>query len=219
MTETKPKKILIVDDHPILRAGMARVIEEDDRYTVCGEAESADQALTAIETAAPDLLLVDISLANSNGIDLIRKVCQRGQKIPALVVSMHDEPVYIERAFKSGACGYMLKRESVQNVIRAIQTIFDGKSYVSESVSSSLVESLKSQDATGDRCPREVLSKREFEIFQLLGEGLSRKEIAEKLFISLKTVESHIERIKNRLDVDSGTKLVHYAIRHHAATK
>lgn len=214
MTDPGPKRIFIIDDHPLLRAGIARVIEEESDFTVSGEAGSVEEALAAIEDSPPDFLIVDISLEDGNGIDLIRQLKRDGYTIPSLMVSMFDEPVYIERAFRAGAGGYLLKRESVQKVTTAIRTILKGKNYVSESVASALVDALRSTDTDGDVCPREILSQRECEVFELLGRGSSRKEIADLLNISLKTVESHVERMKEKLHLDSGPQLVHYAAKH-----
>ncbi len=214
MAESKRKRIFIVDDHPLVRAGVARAIETEGEFDVCGEAGSLDSALAGIESAVPDVVLVDISLGVSNGIDLIRQLKRDKPGIRVLVISMHDEPVYVERALKAGASGYILKRESVQKVTTAERAILEGRNYVSEGVSSSLVDLLRGQDPSEDICPREILSGREVEVFQLLGQGHSRKEISDTLNISPKTVESHIERMKEKLNIESGTRLVHYAIQH-----
>ena len=208
---------MIVDDTLLVRVGVAQVIEETGEYEVCGEASSVQEAIAEVDEKCPDLVLVDLSLRNSNGLDLIRELRESKPSIPTLVVSMHDEPVYVEQAFRAGASGYLLKRESTQKVGPAIEAVFQGRTYVSESVSSSLADSLRSQPGETEVDPVEVLSRREYEVFRFLGQGFSRREAAQKLGLSAKTIESHVDRIRAKLMLDSGQRVIHAAIRHCSA--
>lgn len=210
---------MIVDDHPLVRVGLTRTIENEPDMCVCGEAESVSQALKEIESTQPNFVVVDLSLDESDGVDLIR-ILNEGKVItPVLVVSMHEEPYYIEKAFKAGARGYLLKRESIKNITNAIRTILSGGIYASETVSSKFLQTFSFDYQANKWSPQDLLGRRELEVFEMLGAGLQKKDIAVKLNISTKTVETHIERIKKKLKLDSGLKLIHYAIRYNIKSK
>jgi len=211
-------KILLVDDHPLIRSGLAHTINAEEDLTVCGEAESVDTALAAVDADFPDIVIADISLEKSNGIDLIKILKGKFPSLPVLVVSVHDEPKYVESAFQSGAKGYLLKRESVNKVTTAIRQVLNGQIYASESLLQTIFSPTPKSPTENSYSKVLLLSKRESEIFKMLGEGKSRKEIAAQLNISLKTVESHIDKMKPKLDVNSGFELIHFAIRHHLST-
>lgn len=214
MDRERSIRILIVEDHPLMRIGISRAIETDKSLAICGEADSLDSALELVERLKPDFIIADLSLKDGDGIRLIELIKQKQLSIPVLVVSMHDEPVYIERAFKAGAKGYILKRESSHEVVKAIHQILHGKVYSSESVSAKIIEHISRNQPASAIDPKAVLSKREYEVFILLGQGLSRPEIAERLHLSVKTVESHIEHIKPKLNITTGVQLVHLAFKH-----
>ncbi len=219
MEEKKPIRVMIVDDHPLVRVGLTRTIENEPDMCVCGEAESVSQALKEIESTQPNFVVVDLSLDESDGVDLIR-ILNEGKVItPVLVVSMHEEPYYIEKAFKAGARGYLLKRESIKNITNAIRTILSGGIYASETVSSKFLQTFSFDYQANKWSPQDLLGRRELEVFEMLGAGLQKKDIAVKLNISTKTVETHIERIKKKLKLDSGLKLIHYAIRYNIKSK
>lgn len=212
-------KILIIDDHPLMRSGVIRAIEEENDYVVCGEAEDVEPAILEIEKKSPDLIVADVSLKNSNGFDLIKWLKATKKKIPVLMISMHEEPIYIERAFKAGAKGYLLKQESTKQVTKAIRQILQGRTYISESLASSYFEGLSYRETSDTIIPKDILSKREGEVFTLLGEGLTRQEIADRMKVSINTVDSHIEHIKTKLNVTSGMQVIHLAVRQSMKSK
>lgn len=197
----KAIRILIVDDHPFVREGLIKIIDSEPGMEVYGEAESVDEALLKIKTAQPDVVLVDISLHQSNGIDLICTLNDLTPSVPILVISMHEETVYVTKAMQAGAKGYILKRESVVQVPKAIRQILSGQIYVSEAVSSAMISTITNHPAIQD--PQSVLSGREWEIFQLMGQGKVRHTISEELGISVRTVDTHIDRIKTKLGLTS----------------
>jgi DNA-binding NarL/FixJ family response regulator len=214
MEQTNPERfrIFLVEDHPLTRSGIMHIVDSEEDMFVCGEADSAFTAHEQIKELNPDIVIADISLVDSTGIDLIQMLRRDHIEIPVLVVTMHDERYYIEKAFKAGANGYLFKRDSVNNVTDAIRQVMSGKSYSSESVDSAM-STESSQSISGDSTIVEKLSRRELQIFELLGSGNNRKEIADKLNISLKTVESHVDNMRAKLNVSSGFELVYLAIK------
>lgn len=203
-------RIFIVDDHPIVRKGLAQLIDQEADLAVCGEAEDAETALELLRKAKPDLAIVDISLRGTDGIELTRLIRTRFEDIPVLVVSMHDESLFAERALKAGARGYIMKQEAIEKMMGAIRRVLRGELYVSEHVSANIVK--KFVDAGDVSSPEELLSDREIEVFRLLGRGFGTRQIAEALQVSIKTVETYRVNIKKKLNLASATELLKHAI-------
>ncbi|GAB6096813.1 response regulator transcription factor [Desulfatiferula olefinivorans] len=204
-------RIFIVDDHPVFRKGLSQLINEEADMTVCGEAEDVNEAKRAIEKARPDMVIVDITLKDKSGLELIRDLHEKDETLPILVVSMHDESLYAERALKAGARGYIMKEEMTANVTGAIRHVLAGKIYASHDVISALIGLAgKKSEASGD--PVTTLSDRELEVFQLIGKGYGRKDIADILGVSVKTVGSYREYIKRKLHVKNSPDLMKRAI-------
>lgn len=185
--------------------------QEPDLY-VCGEAEDSHQALKAVELLHPDLAIVDITLKDTYGIELIKQLKDRHPKLPVLVLSMHDESLYGERALRAGAKGYLTKQEATKKVIPAIRKVLAGEIYVSETMAATILAKVAGSPQPGGGSPTDVLSDREMEVFQLLGQGLNVKQIAENLFVSVKTVEAHREHIKKKMKFKTSHELLRYAI-------
>jgi DNA-binding NarL/FixJ family response regulator len=207
------KRILIVDDHPMMRQGLAQLIAAEPDLTVCGEAENAERALDNLGGLKPDLVLADISLPGKNGLELIKdfQVIQPG--LPVLVISMHDESLYAERVLRAGGRGYIMKQEGGKKLMLAIQQVLAGKIYVSEKMSAEILEAFSGRRAGTESSPVEKLTDREFEVFQSLGQGKGTREIAEKLHLSVKTIEAHRANIKAKLKLKSASELIHFAVR------
>ena len=205
-------KILIVDDHAVMRQGLAKLLSDEQGLRVCGEAENVSDALKAIGRLKPDLTIVDISLPGRTGIELIRDVRRDYPQVCVLVLSMHDETIYAERALRAGARGYIMKQEGGKVVVEAIRKVLTGQVYLSERMTAKLCERISAGSQAPDS-PLEVLSDREMEVFQLIGDGLTTRQIAEQLFLSMKTVEVHRDHIKRKLNLKDGSALVRHAIR------
>jgi len=206
------KRILIVDDHPMMREGLAQLIENELDLKVDSQADSAAQALRIIETSVPDLLLLDISLPDKSGLEVIKDIHALHPGLPVLVVSMHDESLYAERVLRAGGRGYIMKQEGGKRLMQAIRQVLGGSIYVSEKISAKILETF-SGHRSDSRSAVENLSDREFEVFQLLGQGLGTRQIAQHLHISVKTVEVHRVNIRKKLTLSTGGELVRYAIR------
>lgn len=200
-------RIIIVDDHPVFRKGLSQLINEETDMLVCGEAEEVNEARRVIEQNEPDMVIVDITLKDKSGMELIKYLHDQYQDIPVLVISMHDESLYAERALKSGARGYIMKQEMTTNVVYAIRHVLQGKIYASENVINSLLGKLNSKTELSSN-PVESLSDRELEVFQLIGKGFGRKEIADILGVSVKTIGSYREIIKRKLTVKNAPELM-----------
>ena len=207
-------KVLLVDDHPIVRQGLGQLINEEPDLTICGEAEDFQQALAALDQVKPDVAIVDISLKDRSGIELIKEIRARKPELPILVLSMHDESLHAERVLRAGAKGYIMKQEATEQVMNAIRKVLRGEVYLSEKMSSRMVNRLVSGPQNVGGSPIERLSDREFEVFQMIGHGVGPSEIAEKLGLSVKTVETHRERIKEKLNLASGSELIRYAMQY-----
>ena len=205
-------RILIVDDHPLVRQGISKIIEKESDLQICAEASSANEAITLINKMLPDFIIVDISLdEDHSGIDLVKAVRERFPKIRALVLSMHDESLFAERAIRAGARGYLTKKEAPVKIIEAIHTILSGDIFINQKISGQIIEKIM-QSTNNDRPSVADLSDREFEVLHLIGNGLGTGEVAEKLSISTNTVESHRRNIKEKLGLKSGNELVKYAV-------
>jgi Response regulator containing a CheY-like receiver domain and an HTH DNA-binding domain len=207
------KRILIVDDHPMMRQGLAQLIDNESDLSVCGESDTAGQALSAVSTQKPDLVIADISLPDRNGLELIKDLQAMHSDLPVLVVSMHDESLYAERVLRAGGRGYIMKQEGGKKLMEAIRQVLNGQIYVSEKMSAKILEIFSGRRPQASNSPLEHLSDREFEVFQLFGEGKATREIADHLHLSVKTVEVHRANIRKKLKLASGTDVVHQAIR------
>ncbi len=209
----KPKQILIVDDHPMMRDGLAALITAQPDLAVGGQAADARAALQAVEARRPDLVLLDISLPGKSGLEVIKDLQALAPGLPVLVLSMHDETLYAERVLRAGARGYVMKQEGGKRIMEAIRVVLADKVAVSEKMSARIMDTFTGHRTQSDASPVTGLSDREFEVFQLLGRGRSTKEIAEQLHLSGKTVEVHRVNIKAKLKLATSPELVHYAVR------
>jgi DNA-binding NarL/FixJ family response regulator len=205
-------RVLIVDDHPLLRKGVSQLIDQEKDLVVVGEAEDAHKAITAIETTKPDIALIDISLTGASGIELLKNIKARFPKLKMLVLSMHDESVYAHRALRAGASGYIMKQEGTEKVLTALRKVLKGEVYLSERLGNRMLHTLVNGRAPLTSSPVEELSDRELEVFNLIGQGHGTRPIAEKLHLSIKTIESHRAHIKEKLNLQNATELVHHAI-------
>ena len=216
MSGKKPTKgksrVLIVDDHPLLREGIARVINDQPDLIVCAEAEDRASALTIAETTHPDLAVVDITLRDQSGLELIKDFRVRFPELLILAFSVHDESVYAERALRAGARGYVMKREASEKVLEAIRTVLDGKVYTSGQVAAAILDKVTGYPAGPVRSVLDVLSDREMEVLMWIGKGYGSHQIAEQLHLSVKTVETHRANIKLKLKLSSSNELLKCAI-------
>jgi DNA-binding NarL/FixJ family response regulator len=211
--QPEKKKLLIVDDHPMMRQGMAQLVNNEQDLTVCGEAETASQALDLIASLKPDLVLVDITLPDKNGLELIKDIQAMHPGTSILVISMHDETLYAERVLRAGGRGYIMKQEGGKKLMEAIRQVLSGQIYVSQKMSAKILEIFSGRRPEAAASPVENLTDREFEVFQMIGQGLSTKEIADQLHLSTKTVEVHRMNIKAKLKIKTITELIRYAVR------
>ncbi|HEX3486027.1 MAG TPA: response regulator transcription factor [Micropepsaceae bacterium] len=208
----KKHQILLVDDHPLVRESLASLINQQPDLAVCGEAESVKQALDYLSKTSPDMAIIDLSLKESSGLDLIKTVKTAYPHIGMIVLSMHDERHYAERAIRAGARGYVMKRETTKKIIAAIHQVMAGKLGVSEEVAALFAEKfVDTRPRSGT--PVEELSDRELEVFRLLGTGLDTRSVANRLEISIKTVQAYCARIKDKLNLANATELLREAIR------
>jgi DNA-binding NarL/FixJ family response regulator len=212
-------RVLLVDDHPILRKGLGQLINQEADMTVCGEAEDAAKAFEAVSTLQPDIAVVDISLKCGNGIELIKNVKARFPELPMLVLSMHDESLYAERALRAGSLGYIMKEEAIEQVLVAIRRVLAGEIFLSEKMKSRMLQQLANGRGKTLVSPIEHLTDRELEVFRLIGEGRSTRQIAGELHLSVRTVEAYREYIKGKLNLKNSTELVQHAFHwvHHEA--
>lgn len=206
------RRILIVDDHPIVRQGLRRLMENEDDLTVCGEAETARDARIAIKDLNPDAVIVDISLKQGDGIELVRDVRAHHATLPLLVLSMHDEAIYAERMLSAGANGYIMKQAASEQFLVSLRRVMDGGIYVSEAVGSNMIQKFASGGSYVSANPIDRLSNRELQILHMIGKGMSTRETAKSLNLSIKTIESHRQRIKRKLNLHTGAQLVQYAV-------
>lgn len=206
------KRVLVVDDHPIVRQGLAMLINREADLMVCAEAEDAPKAMQSIVNAHPDILLLDISLNGPDGLDLLKDVRTHYPELPVLILSMHDESVYAERALRAGAQGYIMKQEATEKVLVAVRRILSHEIYVSERIANRMLQRYIGNRGAGRPSSVADLTDRELEVFRLIGEGHSTRRIAEELHISVKTVESYQAHIKEKLALRSARELVQHAI-------
>src|SRR5271163_2904903 len=206
------KRILVVDDHPIVRQGLALLINREPDLVVCGEAEEAMGALHVLASARPDVLIVDISLSGPDGLDLLKSIRTTHPTLPVLILSMHDESIYAERALRAGANGYIMKQEATEKVLVAVRRILSGEIYVSDRIANKMLKHYITGSGTLRNSSIADLSDRELEVFRLIGEGHGTRQIAEELHISIKTVESYQAHIKGKLLLKNSRELVQRAI-------
>ena len=208
-----PHRILLVDDHPMTREGLATIINREADLQTCGEASNPAEAMSLLAKSKPDLLLTDMTMPGRSGIEFLKDVHAMLPEVPILVLSMHDELLYAERALRAGARGYLMKDAGSAKVIEVIRLVLSGKSYVSPQMSARLLDAVTGRRPRGSTSPIEKLSDREFEIFQLLGSGETTKEIAHTLHLSPKTVDVHRAHIKEKLQLKDSPSLIHHAVR------
>ncbi|MGO8927394.1 MAG: response regulator [Limisphaerales bacterium] len=205
-------RILLVDDHPLVRERLTEIINREADLTVCGEAEDRHEAIAAIPSKRPDLAIVDLTLKNSDGLELVKDIHARWPKVRMLVVSMHDESLYAERVIRAGALGYITKQEATRKILVAIRRVLAGSIYLNETTACHIISRLTSHAASVGATPPELLSDRELRVFNLTGGGLSTSDIAGRLHIAVKTVETYRARIKEKLKLKDSSELLRLAI-------
>jgi DNA-binding NarL/FixJ family response regulator len=210
-TRTTPAKVFILDDHPIVRRGIAELIEQDSSLNVCGESDEYHAALEAIDKLRPDIVLVDISLGGSSGIEFLRMLKQNQPNILALVISMHDEVLYAEHVLREGARGYIMKQEATEKVLTAIHRVLTGQIFLSEKMTERVLEK-QYAGISVDVSPVESLSERELEVFRMIGEGSTTAAIAQQFHRSIKTIETYRARIKSKLNLKHNMELIRLAV-------
>jgi len=204
--------VLIVDDHPLVRQAVARIVEQTPDLAVCGQAGEFQAGLDTIEQLHPDIAIIDIRIGGRGGFELIKEVRSRWRDLPILVFSMHEEPLYAERAFRLGAQGYIAKTEPPERILQAIRRVAEGNVYVSDKLSSRVLRTIVAGRPPMGSLAVDQLSDRQFQVFELIGQGLSTREIAERLYLSVKTIDTYREHIKHRLNLRSSSELLKYAI-------
>ena len=207
------KRILLVDDHPFMRAGLAQLIDRQTDMVVCGEAGDPASAIAALVRTGADLLLTDITMPGRSGLEFIKDLQATHPDLPIMVVSMHDEAIYAERALRAGARGYIMKESGGEALLDALRQVLAGQVYVSAKMAARVLDNLSGRKPRGSHSPIEKLTDREFEVFQLIGQGKSTREIAKQLHISSKTVDVHRSHIKEKLALGDVTALVRHAVR------
>ncbi len=208
---SRKTRILLADDHAVVRFGTAALINKESDLEVCGEEEDAARAFSAIERLQPDLVIADISLKDSSGLELMRNIKAQFPKMPVLVVSSHDEGIYAEIAFRAGALGYLMKQEALEKIIPAVRRVLTGAIYVSDSLAAKMLQQQVRGQATINESPVKNLSDRELEVFQMIGNWKKTSDIAKELHLSIKTIEYYREQIKHKLNLASGSELTQYA--------
>lgn len=219
-TRTKPEKsetaartkVFLVDDHPLVREWLTQLIQRESDLAVCGEAEDTQEALEKINETKPDIVIADISLKTTHGLELVKDLQVRFPSLPVLILSMHDESLYAERVLRAGAKGYITKQEATKKILPAIRQVLAGQIYISEKMASRMVHKMVLGRAEEQKTPIERLTDRELEVFQLIGCGQGTRRIASELHLGIKTVESYRARIKEKLKLDDGTQLLQQAI-------
>ncbi len=206
-------KVLVIDDHPIVRLGLTQLINQQEDMHVCGEAAESASTMRAIADLQPDIVTIDVGMMQMSGIDLIKRIHAEFPDLPILVISTYEETLYAERLLRMGARGYVMKQEPTETVMKALRLALKGAIYVSPRVSARMLEKIAEGGRIASGNPLEYLSDREMEVFQLIGQGLGTREIAERLHVSIKTVESHRAHIKEKLKLKSATELVQLAVR------
>jgi DNA-binding NarL/FixJ family response regulator len=205
-------RILIIDDHPLVREGLRLIIEQEDDLMVCAEADTVRGARAAIKETVPHAIIADISLNQGDGIELVREVRAHHPQLPILVLSMHDESIYAERMLSVGANGYLTKQATGEQILRALRCVIDGGIHVSDEVAANMIRRMSAGGRHTSANPVDRLSTRELQVLRLIGSGVSTREAASLLNVSMKTIESHRQRIKSKINLRSGTQLVQFAV-------
>lgn len=206
-------KVFLVDDHPIVRDGLKTLIERRDNFIICGEAEDANGALKGVRESVPDVVITDITLRESDGLELTKDLKVRYPDLPVIVLSIHEESTYCERALRAGAQGYLMKEVASENIMDALHQVLQGELYISDTMSRRFLHKMVGGRTVAIQSPVEMLSDRELEIFRLIGQGFKASQIAERLHLSVKTVETYRARIKEKLDLADASELLQYAIK------
>ncbi|MGB6308345.1 MAG: response regulator transcription factor [Steroidobacteraceae bacterium] len=214
----RARRVLIVDDHPLVRHGLRHILEGEEDLAVCGEAQTAHDTRSAIGELLPDALICEINLRHVDGMELVRMVREQYPRLPILVLSAHDENLYAERTLSAGASGYIMKQAPSEQFLASLRRVLDGQVYVSEAVGRNLIRGYAAGNSTLSPDPVDRLSNRELQILHMIGEGMSTRETAVSLHLSIKTVESHRQRIKRKLNLRTGAQLVRYAVAGLSAT-
>ena len=205
-------RILLVDDHPLVRERLAEIINDEPDLTVCGEAEDRPQAIKIIQATRPDIAIIDLTLKNSDGLELIKDIRSRWPGLRMLVVSMHDESLYAERVIRAGAMGYITKQDATRNILAAIRRILAGNIYVNERIATRIIQRLTVPVATQSLTPGDLLAPRELQVFELTGKGLVTRQVAGRLRLGVKTVETYRRRIREKLQLTDPNQLLQEAI-------
>jgi DNA-binding NarL/FixJ family response regulator len=208
----RPARLFIIDDHPIVRAGLAQMIQEESELVICGQAATSDQTLKVLPAAHADLVILDISLKGTSGLDLIKRIKTLWPRMRVLVLSMHDESIYAERALRAGASGYVMKEEATDKLVNAIHRVLQGHTYISTEMTERLLNRFTNPRKLASRTPMDLLSNRELEVFKLIGSGFRPRNIALKLGLSVKTVEAYLDHIKQKLDLNYSEEVLRHAI-------
>ena len=206
------RTVFVIDDHPIVREGLTQLINREPDLTVCGTAEDIYEALKAMQTLKPDIALADISLKGADGIELIKNLKIRMPALPVLVLSIHDESIYAPRALRAGARGFIMKQEATENVLLALRRVLSGEIYLSKRMANKKLQQFVGAPGTAQKFSIDRLSDRELEVFRLIGQGHGTRRIAEELRLSVKTVESYREHIKEKMTLSDASELVQHAI-------
>ena len=205
-------RILLVDDHPLVRERLGEIINREADLIVCGEAEDRHEAIAAVFAKHPDLVIVDLTLKNSDGLELIKDIRSRWPKLRMLVVSMHDESLYAERVIRAGALGYITKQEATRNILVAIRRVLEGTIYLNQKIASNIISRLTTHAGAVTATPAELLSDRELQVFELTGRGLNTVDIADRLRVAVKTIETYRARIREKLKLKHSSELLQSAI-------
>jgi DNA-binding NarL/FixJ family response regulator len=211
-SHSKKCRVLLVDDHPIVRQGLALLIDREPDLSVCGEADGAHTAFHAITTLRPDIVVLDISLNGPDGLDVLKEIRLKSASMPVLILSMHDESIYAERAMRAGANGYIMKQEATEKVLVAIRRILQGEVYLSDRLTNTMLQQYMRGTTTPKKSPLVNLTDRELEVFRLIGEGHGTRQIADELHLSVKTIESYQAHIKEKLALRNARELLQHAI-------
>jgi DNA-binding NarL/FixJ family response regulator len=212
----RTRKIMIVDDHPIVRQGLRRLIEAEPDLVVCCEAESAREAKAILRNCVPDAVIVDVSLRQGDGLEVVKDARAHYPTLALLVLSMHDEAIYAERMLAAGASGYIMKQAASEQFLVALRRVLDGGLYVSEAIGNTMIEKIAAGGTYASANPVDTLTNREVQVLNLIGRGLSTRQTAEALHLSVKTVESHRQRIKRKLSLKTSAQLMQYAVNWYA---
>jgi DNA-binding NarL/FixJ family response regulator len=204
----RPYRVVIVDDHPVVRLGLRQLLENEPDLELCGEAEGAAEALSVIEETRPDLVVIDISLKNGSGLSLVKQITAQDRTIKTLVSSMHDEALFAERALRAGAMGFINKEEAIDQMVSAMRRVLAGSIYLSPGMTDRVLQSIARGELEGGKVTLEQLSDRELEVFELIGKGLTTRQAADHLNLSVKTIETYRENIKTKLNLENNNELI-----------